>query len=334
MEEGNRKTVNFEEKIPHYSPNGLGDKLKKILLAFIVIAAAGVVGLGSAYQVREQEQVVLTTLGKAQAVTEPGLHFKIPLIQQVQKVNTTIQGFAIGYDEMTGETISSEAVMITSDYNFIDVDFFIEYKVSDPVKAVYASSDPVKILKNLAQSSIRNVIGSYDVDSVLTTGKNEIQASIKETLTSQLEKHDIGLTLVNVTIQDSEPPTVEIMEAFKNVETAKQGKETAINNANKYRNEKLPTAEAEADKIIKEAEAYKQERINEATGQVARFNAMYEEYIKNPTVTKQRMFYEAMEEVLPDLELIIDSSNGVQKILPLDSFFTTEETSNTQKEEN
>ena len=224
--------------------------------------------------------------------------------------------------------------MITSDYNFIDVDFFIEYKVSDPVKAVYASSDPVKILKNLAQSSIRNVIGSYDVDSVLTTGKNEIQASIKETLTSQLEKHDIGLTLVNVTIQDSEPPTVEIMEAFKNVETAKQGKETAINNANKYRNEKLPTAEAEADKIIKEAEAYKQERINEATGQVARFNAMYEEYIKNPTVTKQRMFYEAMEEVLPDLELIIDSSNGVQKILPLDSFFTTEETSNTQKEEN
>ena len=169
--------------------------------------------------------------------------------------------------------------------------------------------------------------------NILTTGKNEIQASIKEVLAAQLEKHDIGLSLVNVTIQDSEPPTVEIMEAFKNVETAKQGKETAINNANKYRNEKLPTAEAEADKIIKEAEAYKQERINEATGQVARFNAMYEEYIKNPTITKQRMFYEAMEEVLPDLELIIDSSNGVQKILPLDSFFGTEDTT-TDKEEN
>lgn len=334
MEEGKR-TVNFGEKIPHYSPNGLGDKFRKVLIAFAVVVAAGVVGLGSAYQIREQEQVVLTTLGKAEAVTEPGLHFKIPFIQQIQKVNTTIQGFAIGYDEETNETITSEAVMITSDYNFIDVDFFIEYKVSDPVKAVYASSDPQKILKNLAQSSIRNVIGSYDVDSVLTTGKNEIQASIKEVLTDQLEKHDIGLTLVNVTIQDSEPPTAEIMEAFKNVETAKQGKETAINNANKYRNEKLPTAEAEADKIIKEAEAYKQERINEATGQVARFNAMYEEYIKNPTITKQRMFYEAMEEVLPDLELIIDSSNGVQKILPLDSFFGTEQTNNTaEKGEN
>lgn len=334
MEEEKKKTVNFEEKIPHYSSNNAGEKVKKLFLGFAVILAAVAVGFGSTYQIREQEQVVLTTLGKAQAVTEPGLHFKIPFIQQIQKVNTTIQGFAIGYNEETNETITSEAVMITSDYNFIDVDFFIEYKVSDPVKAVYASSDPQKILKNLAQSSIRNVIGSYDVDSVLTTGKNEIQSSIREVLTAQLEKHDIGLTLVNVTIQDSEPPTAEIMEAFKNVETAKQGKETAINNANKYKNEKLPTAEAEADKIIKEAEAYKQERVNEATGQVARFNAMYEEYIKNPTITKQRMFYEAMEEVLPDLELIIDSSNGVQKILPLDSFFETQDIEVTEKEEN
>ena len=332
MEE-DKKTVNFEEKIPHYSPKGTGEKLKKLFIAFFVVVAAAIVAMNSTYQIREQEQVVLTTLGKAQAVTQPGLHFKIPFVQQIQKVNTTIQGFAIGYDEDTNETITSEAVMITSDYNFIDVDFFIEYKVADPVKAVYASADPIKILKNLAQSSIRNVIGSYDVDSVLTTGKNEIQSSIKEVLIKQLEKHDIGLTLVNVTIQDSEPPTAEIMEAFKNVETAKQGKETAINNANKYKNEKLPTAEAEADKIIKEAEAYKQERINEATGQVARFNAMYEEYIKNPTVTKQRMFYEAMEDVLPELELIIDSSNGVQKVLPLDSFFKTEGNI-TDKEEN
>lgn len=333
MEEG-KKTTNFEEKIPHYSSKGTGDKLKKIFLGLVVVVAAAILGIGSTYQIREQEQVVLTTLGRAEAVTEPGLHFKIPFIQQIQKVNTTIQGFAIGYDQTTNETITSEAIMITSDYNFIDVDFFIEYKVSDPVKAVYASSEPERVLKNLAQSCIRNVIGSYDVDSVLTTGKNEIQASIREVLSAQLEKHDIGLTLVNVTIQDSEPPTTEIMEAFKNVETAKQGKETAINNANKYKNEKLPTAEAEADKIIKEAEAYKQERINEATGQVARFNAMYEEYIKNPTITKQRMFYEAMEEVLPDLELIIDSSNGVQKVLPLDSFFSTENITNSEKEEN
>jgi len=124
---------------------------------------------------------------------------------------------------------------------------------------------------------------------------------------------------VNITIQDAEPPTVEVMEAFKAVETAKQGKETAINNANKYRNEELPAAEAQVDQITKEAESTRQARINEAEGQVARFNAMYQEYKKNPLITKQRMFYEAMEDILPDLKVIIDNSKGgVEKILPIE----------------
>ena len=115
------------------------------------------------------------------------------------------------------------------------------------------------------------------------------------------------------------------MEAFKAVETAKQGKDTALNNANKYSNEKLPEAEAKVDQILKEAEAQKETRINEAKGQVARFNALYKEYVKYPLITKQRMFFEAMEEVMPDLKIIIDNSeSGTQKILPLQPF--TEET--------
>ncbi len=317
---------NQGERIPRYSPKDVWGKGKKAVIGVIAAAAAVTLALNCSYQIKEQEQAVLTTLGRAEAVTEPGLHFKIPFIQQVQKVNTTIQGFPIGYVLDTDASVEEESVMITSDFNFINVDFFVEYKVSDPVKAVYASESPEKILKNLSQSCIRTVIGSYNVDSVLTTGKNEIQAAIREMITQKLDQHDIGISLVNITIQDSEPPTIEVVEAFKNVETAKQGKETAINNANKYRNQKLPDAQAEADRIIKEAEAYKQERINEAAGQVARFNALYEEYVKNPGITKQRMFYEAMEKVLPDLEVIIDSGDGVQKVLPLDSFFSIEGT--------
>lgn len=314
-----------DDDIERFRQNNAGSVMKSIGIVFVVLLVL-FTALNSTYQIREQEQAVLTTFGKAQAVTTPGLHFKVPFIQQVTKVNTTIQGFSIGYDEETNEVVEEEAIMITSDYNFIDVDFFVEYKVSDPVKAIYASENPTLILKNIAQGCIRTVIGSYDVDSVLTTGKNEIQSTIKEMIMAKLEQQDIGVQLINITIQDSEPPTAQIMEAFKKVETAKQGKETAVNNANKYRNEKLPTAQAEADRIVKDAEAYKEERINEATGQVARFESMYEEYIKNPTVTKQRMFYEAMEEVLPDLEVIIDSSNGdgVQKLLPLEPFSTTE----------
>lgn len=300
------------------------NKTKGIVIAVIIIAVVAVLGLDSTYQIKEQEQAVVTTFGKASAVTTSGLHFKIPLIQQVHKVNTTIQGFAIGYsgddENMAANTNEDEAVMITADYNFVNVDFFVEYRITEPVKYVYSSKDPETILKNMAQSCIRTVIGSYDVDSVLTTGKNEIQAAIKEMITQKLEQQDIGLQLVNITIQDSEPPTQEIMMAFKAVETAKQGKDTALNNANKYKNEKLPEAEAEADQIVKEAEAKKQERINEAQGQVARFNSMYEEYIKNPDVTKRRMFYEAMEDILPGLEVIIDGSDGVQKILPIKPF--------------
>lgn len=299
-------------------------KSKKVLIGIIVVAVVALLAWDCTYQIKEQEQAVVTTFGKPAAVTSSGLHFKIPFVQKVQKVNTTIQGFPIGYTSDNNEVAADEAIMITSDYNFVDVDFFVEYRITEPVKYVYASREPEAILKNMAQSCIRTVIGSYDVDSVLTTGKNEIQAAIKEMIITKLEQQDIGIQLVNITIQDSEPPTQEIMMAFKAVETAKQGKDTALNNANKYKNEKIPEAEAEADQIIKEAEAKKQERINEAQAQVARFNAMYAEYIKNPEVTKQRMFYEAMEDILPELEVIIDGSDGVQKILPLKPFTQTD----------
>lgn len=303
---------------PGSSKGKSGGKIAGIVAAVIVVA---ILLLNSTYEIKEQEQAVLVTLGKATAVTDPGLHFKIPFIQKVKKVNTTIQGFAIGYNTDSNQTNEDESLMITSDFNFIDVDFYVEYRYSDPVKAVYASTNPLEILRNISQSCIRTVIGSYPVDDVLTTGKNEIQASIKEMILERLAEQDIGIQLVNIRMQDSEPPTTEVMEAFKAVETAKQGKETALNNANKYRNEQLPSAQAKADGILKDAQAQKTERINEATAQVARFNAMYEEYIKNPTVTRQRMFYETMENVLPDLKVIIESPSGnMQTIYPIDSF--------------
>ena len=315
------------------SSSGTG-KLKfggLILLAAVLVIAL----FNCAYKIGEQEQGVLITFGQAQAVTDPGLHFKIPFVQQVRKVNTTIQGFSIGYDQDSNVTRESESLMITSDYNFVNVDFFVEYRYSDPVKALYASKNPTDILKNISKSCIRTVIGGYPVDAVLTTGKGEIQAAIKERIIQDLEEHQIGIQLVNITIQDSEPPTTTIMEAFKAVETAKQGKETALNNANKYRNEQIPSAQAKADGIIKEAEAKKTERINEATAQVARFNAMYAEYIKNPVITKQRMFYETMEDVLPDLKIVIEGNGtSTQTFLPLESFTgaaSVPETSSSQK---
>ena len=298
------------------------EKIKKAAIAAVVIIAALILIFNSAYQVREQEQAVVLTFGNAKTVSQSGLHFKIPFIQRVEKVDTTIKGISIGYDMDTGATLDDEALMITSDYNFVNVDFFLEYQVSDPVLALYASENPEEILKNIAQSCIRTVVGNSEVDSVLTTGKNEIQAKIKEMISTRLDEQQLGIYLVNITMQDAEPPTAEVMEAFKAVETAKQGKETAINNANKYKNEKMPEAQAKVDQIKQSAEGERQERINEANGQVARFEQLYAEYIKYPAVTKLRMFYETMEELLPDMEVIIDTGDGssIQKILPLGSF--------------
>lgn len=298
---------------------GFFKKLKKFSAIIVILIVIAIISFGSFYTIEEQEQVVVTTFGKAKAVTEAGLHMKIPFFQQIHRVDTTIKGFSIGYEEATNRTIETEALMITKDFNFVNVDFFVEYTVSDPIKYLYSSSDPVSILKNIAQSNIRSIVGSYEVDDVITSGKHEIQSKIKEEILDNLIEHDIGIMLVNITIQDSEPPTQEVMEAFKSVETAKQDMDTAINNATKYRNERLPQALAEVDKVLQQAESTKTKRINEAQAEVARFNEMYEEYLKYPIITKERMFYEAMEDILPSIKVIIDSgSSEVNKLLPIE----------------
>ncbi len=278
------------------------------------------------YTVDEKQQAVVMTFGKVTGTQDAGMHFKLPFgIQTVKKVNTNVyQKIEIGYRTDGREdysVVENESRMITGDYNIVNIDFFVEYKVSDPVKYLFSSQSPELILKNLVQSQIRNVVGSSTVDSVLTDGKTQIQSQIKDLVSVELEGYDIGLILTDVKIQDSEPPTVSVIEAFKAVETAKQGAETVINQAKAYENSELPKAKAEADKLIQNAEYLKQNRINEATKTVARFNAMYEEYAKNPDITKTRMYYEMITEALPGVKLYIDAGDSsTQKLLPLEDF--------------
>ena len=309
-------------------PNGKGKKTGKVFSVvggIVAVVVAIILIAGSVYSIKENEYAVITTFGVPSVVEEPGIHVKIPFAQKLARVPKTINGFSIGSDPETGEYITKESFMITRDYNFVNVDFYAEYRVTEPTKYLYASQNPVDILKNLTQSYIRDTIGSYDVDSVITTGKSEIQASIKEKIMNRLEQEDIGIQLVNITIQDAEPPTAEVINAFKNVENAKQGKETSINRANQKRNEDIPAARAAADETLKTAQATAEERINEAKGQVARLNELYNEYQKYPLITKQRMFYETMEEILPDMKVIIEKSDGTtQTLLPLESFTSSD----------
>lgn len=304
-------------------------KIKKITIGVAAGIFAGITVSQSMYSLQEDEYAVVQTFGYAQVVETPGIKFKIPYIQNVYKVSKASKQFAVGYNLETDESIDKESFMITSDYNFVNVDFYFEYQITDPIKYFYASEEPEVIVKNLAQSYIRDTVGSHGVDEVLTTGKYAIQSEIKTKLQERMELEDIGIQITNAVIQDAEVPTTEVAQAFKNVEDAKQGMETAINNANADANTRIPAANAQADKIIKDAQAQKEALIAEAEGQVARFNSLYEEYIKFPLITKERMFYETLEEVLPGMNIYI-TDGSTQTVLPLEPFSIVE----TNKEDN
>ena len=305
-----------EFKVPKIKP--------AVIIAIVLVAVIALASLSCFYTVDDKQQAVVTTFGKVTGITDAGFHFKLPFgIQQVEKVNVNVyQHIELGYRSSTNETVTDEASMITGDYNIVNVDFFIEYKISDPVRYLYASDDPTEILRNLIQSQVRNVVGSSAVDSVLTDGKENIQMQVKSLVTESLNEYDIGLTVVDIKIQDAEPPTQDVIEAFKAVETAKQKAETVVNDAKAYQNAKLPDAQAQADKLIQNAEYLKQKRINEAVEQVAMFEAMYEEYARNPEITRSRMYYEAIQEILPGVKVYIDTSGSgsVDMMLPLESF--------------
>ena len=314
--QGNRQKFADGKKIVRY-----------VLIAAVVMAL--LIGAGTCfYTIDDKQQGVVTTFGKVTDITDAGVHFMMPFgIQQVHKVDVNVyQKIELGYStEGSGNYAvkTNESTMITGDYNIVNVDFFVEYKISDPVQYLYSSNEPELILRNLIQSQVRNVVGSSTVDAVLTDGKENIQMQVKDLVTQILEEYNIGLTLVDVKIQDSEPPTQEVIEAFKAVETAKQQAETVVNDAKAYQNARLPDAQAQADKLIQNAEYLKQKRINEATQQVAMFEAMYAEYARDPAITRSRMYYEAISEILPGVKVFINASSGdgedVQMLLPLET---------------
>ena len=305
-----------KKKKPDFSRAG-----RTTLVVVLVLLIVGM-GLTCFYTVDDKQQAVVTTFGMVTDVVDAGIHFKLPFgIQQARKVNTNVyQKIELGYRSGDNEFNESESTMITGDYNIVNVDFFVEYKIADPVRYLYSSDEPELILRNLIQSQVRNVVGSSSVDAVLTDGKENIQMQVKELVTQILEEYDIGLTLVDVKIQDAEPPTAEVIEAFKAVETAKQKAETVINDAKAYQNAQIPDAQAKADKLIQNAEYLKQKRINEAVEQVAMFEAMYTEYEQNPGITRSRMYYEAISQALPGVKLYINTGDAgsVQTLLPLE----------------
>lgn len=286
----------------------------------LVILAVITIIFNTFYTVSEQEQALVLTLGQYTHTTGSGAHFKIPFIQEIERVNVMTNGRTFGYVSEGNEEIiiPKQALMITKDVNFVMTYLYVEWQVSDPYQFKYAAADPISVMEFTLQAETKRIIGSYNVDDALTTAKSEIQAKIREAVKQQIDKYDIGITIQNISIQDIEPPVSSVVQAFKEVENARQDKDTALNNAKAYANEILPDARAKVDEVIKSAEADKEARIQEANGQVARFNELYGEYVKNPDIIRTRLYFETMEYVLPRMTVYFENGSNILKTLQLD----------------
>lgn len=310
----------------------IGKKLKsefrpnKSLLALLV-AILLVFGIYSSfYKVDTEETAVILRTGKFVGYAESGLHFKLPFgIDRVYLVKTgrvfkeefgfrTVQpGERTSY---TKSGLEEESLTLTGDLNVSDVEWIVQFQVIDPYKYIFQLKNPVETIRDISEAMVRRVIGNSNVTQVLTTERAMLAARIQEDVQGILNEYDIGVRVVTVKFQDVTPPD-PVKKAFNEVNEAEQQKESMILQAREQFNREVPRARGEAKSTIEEAEGYAIERINMARGETNRFEALLLEYSKAPEVTRQRIFLETMEEVLPRLDEIYMMDDAGGNLLPL-----------------
>ncbi|WP_239617064.1 FtsH protease activity modulator HflK [Cohnella mopanensis] len=305
-------------KNPLDLPPGLLKKIGFGIAALLVV----LIGYSSFYTVQEQERAAILTFGKYTGESTAGLHFKWPYpIQQVIVVPAELtQRIYIGYRQVgdVSTPVDEEAMMITGDENIVSADAVVQWKISNIQKYLYNIDNPEQFLRNAASSSIRSVIGSEKLDYAITDGKTEIQDKVRERLLEIQGKYETGMQIIDIKFQDIEPPSGQVEESFREVTNAREEKNTKINNAVKYENDKIPKARGEAQAQLENAEAVKKSRILNAEGDVAQFNAIYAEYAKNKGVTESRLIVETLEKILPKAKIFIsDSNSDTVKYLPI-----------------
>lgn len=297
-------------KMPDMNPG----TIKKIVIGVVVAIVVFVVGGSSFYTVQEQERAAILTFGKYTKETSAGLHFKWPYpIQQVITVPAELtQRIHIGYrDEGNGSiAVEEEAMMITGDENIVSADAVVQWKISNIRDFLYNIDDAELFLRNSASSSIRAVIGSEKLDYAITDGKTVIQDKVREKLLELQTKYQTGIQIIDIKFQDIEPPSGQVVEAFREVTNAREEKNTKINNAKKYENDIIPKARGEAQALLENAEGEKKSRVLNAQGDVAQFNAIYAQYANNKSVTENRLILETLEGILPNAKIVITNSSG------------------------
>lgn len=294
--------------------------------ALIVAAAVLLWVLSGIYIVGPDEQGIVLRFGKLERVSTSGLNYHLPYpIETVYTPKVTeVKRIEIGFrtvDPGPPARYSDrphESLMLTGDENMVDVDVIVQYRILDAAKYLFNVRSPQETVRVAAEASMRQVIGSKPIDQALTTGKGEIQQETLKTLQGILDKYQSGLSVVAVQLQDVTPPK-EVVEAFKDVASAREDKNRLINEAQGYRNQVIPETRGKVAEIVQRAEAYAQTKVRQARGDADRFLARLAEYRKAPAITRKRLYLEMMGEVMPGVDKVIigKENSNVLPILPL-----------------
>ncbi len=278
------------------------------------------------FQIRPEEVGVITRFGKYNRTEESGLNVKIPILERLYKVAVERQqkeefGFRTTStggtrSEYTKTNTREESMMLTGDLNLADVEWVVQYRISDPYLYLFKVRDPVNTMRDISEASMREIVGDRTVNEVLTVGRAEIATSAQQKIQELCTEYSLGIKIEQVVLQDVNPPD-PVKDAFNAVNQAQQEKETLINQARSEYNKIIPKAKGQADETIQKAEGFATERVNNALGEAARFNALYREYIKAPEVTRQRIYLETMGSVIPRLGQKIITDESGNNVLPL-----------------
>lgn len=273
------------------------------------------------YTVGPDEVGVVQRFGKYNRTVQSGLNYHMPFpIETVKTPKVTeVKRIEVGFRTVGKNqyrTVERESLMLTGDENIVDAELIVQYKIKEPLNYLFNFIGPELTMREASEASLRTVVGRHNIDEALTSGKLMIQEETKELLQSILDKYKTGVQVVAVQLQDVSPPK-QVIDAFKDVASAKEDKNRMINEAEGYRNDVIPKARGEAQAMIREAEGFREARISRAEGDVAKFKAILKEYSKAKDVTRKRLYLEAMEEILPGIEKYIVPSGEDGNLLNL-----------------
>jgi membrane protease subunit HflK len=293
-----------------------------ILILILLLAGWALTGF---YRVNPQQQGVVLRFGEWVRTTAPGLHYHLPSpIETVLTPEVTRDNrLEIGFRDIAGRSTSrrdivDESQMITGDENIVDIDFVVFWRIADAGEYLFNLADPDETIKVAAEAVMREIIGQTAIQTVLTEGRERVQVSVRQKLQDLLNEYKAGIRVREVQLLAVDPPA-DVIDAFNDVQRARQDRDRLKNEAEAFRNDIVPRARGEAAKLVAEAEAYAQEVVARAEGDASRFDQVYEAYKVNPEVTKERIYIETIEGVYSNIDKIIidDENGGVVPYLPL-----------------